>query len=302
MPAEPDATPAYELTADNTLRIKYADRWTIVWRCVLDENSNVMDLLPARNGLPDGDQAPYATYPLSSFPSLERGSAPLQAVARDAVAAFRSRQFERAGEEVRTLHQKGMLRGIVVGHRTEIVCDVYEGEDSPMAVLTFDGQQWRGSLENLDRARRPLTRESALKEARLSATSVEEWLSRVRHALRNGREQRKALCRAFAEKHVVAEVDTDDFCRCHVLLRRRVDRALVSCLLRVEFSGDFPARPPTLYLRQCASDARDDHRLDPALYRYSPRWDVDRMAQELRDHAYGMIVIALAPAGVLDTF
>ena len=66
--------PAFELTADKTLRIKYADRWTIAWKCVLDDNNNVTDLLPARNGLPDGDQAPYTTYPLASFPSLEPGS------------------------------------------------------------------------------------------------------------------------------------------------------------------------------------------------------------------------------------
>ena len=57
MPAAPDA-PTFELTADKTLRIKYADRWTIAWKCVLDDNNNVTDLLPARNGLPDGDQAP----------------------------------------------------------------------------------------------------------------------------------------------------------------------------------------------------------------------------------------------------
>ena len=72
MPAAPDA-PTHELTADKTLRIKYADRWTIAWKCVLDDNNNVTDLLPARNGLPDGDQAPYTTYPLASFPSLEPG-------------------------------------------------------------------------------------------------------------------------------------------------------------------------------------------------------------------------------------
>ena len=57
MPAAPD-TPTHELTADKTLRIKYADRWTIAWKCVLDDKNNVTDLLPARNGLPDGDQAP----------------------------------------------------------------------------------------------------------------------------------------------------------------------------------------------------------------------------------------------------
>ena len=94
--------PAHELTADKTLRIKYADRWTIAWRCVLDDNNNVTDLLPARNGLPDGDQAPYTTYPLASFPSLlgSTGSAPLSDVAADAVRAFHARQLERAGVDI----------------------------------------------------------------------------------------------------------------------------------------------------------------------------------------------------------
>ena len=111
------------------------------------------------------------------------------------------------------------------------------------------------------------------------------------------------MCRAFAEKHVVAQVDTDDFARCHVLLRRRVDRTLISCLLRVEFSADFPARPPTLYLREYGNAKGQDHRLDTALYSYSPRWDVERMSQELRDHAYGMVVATLCqPAGTLNTF
>ena len=302
MPAAP--VPTFELTADKTLRIKYADRWTIAWKCVLDDNNNVTDLLPARNGLPDGDQAPYTTYPLASFPSLEPGSAPMSDVAADAVRAFHARQLERAGEDIRALERRGVLRGIVVSSRTEIVCDVYEARDAagPIAALTFDGNEWRGSLENLDYARRlPLTRESALAAARLPAPTADEWLSRARHALQDGRERRKALCRAFAEKHVVVDVETDDFCRCHVLLRRRVDRTLISCLLRVEFSADFPARPPTLYLREYGG--KQDHRLDTALYRYSPRWDVERMSQELRDHAYGMIVATLCqPAGTLNTF
>ena len=306
MPAAPDA-PTFELTADKTLRIKYADRWTIAWKCVLDDKNNVTDLLPARNGLPDGDQAPYATYPLASFPSLESasGSASLSDVAADAVRAFHARQLGRAGEYIRALERRGVLRGVVVSsHRTEVVCDVYERDAAgPIAALTFDGNEWRGSLENLDHARRlPLTRESALQAARRPAPTADEWLSQARHALTDGRERRKALCRAFSEKHVVAQVDTDDFARCHVLLRRRVDRTLISCLLRVEFSADFPARPPTLYLREYGN-AGKDHRLDTALYRYSPRWDVERMSQELRDHAYGMVVATLCqPAGTLNTF
>ena len=308
MPAAPDL-PAFELTEDKVLRIKYADRWTIAWRCVLDDNNNVTDLLPARNGLPDGDQAPYTTYPLASFPSLTKStSAPLSDVAADAVRSFHARQLERAGDDIRALERRGVLRGVVVSsHRTEVVCDVYEREapsdDFPIAALTYNGQDWRGSLENLDHARRlPLTRESALQAARRPAPTADEWLSQARHALTDGRERRKALCRAFAEKHVVVEVDTDDFARCHVLLRRRVDRTLISCLLRVEFSADFPARPPTLYLREYGN-AGKDHRLDTALYRYSPRWDVERMSQELRDHAHGMVVATLCqPAGTLNTF
>ena len=306
MPAAPDV-PAHELTEDKVLRIKYADRWTIAWKCVLDDNNNVTDLLPARNGLPDGDQAPYTTYPLASFPSLlgQTGSAPLSDVAADAVRAFHARQLERAGDDIQALERRGVLRGVVVSsHRTEVVCDVYEARDAagPIAALTFDGNEWRGSLENLDHARRlPLTRESAIQAARLPAPTADEWLSKARHALTDGRERRKALCRAFAEKHVVVEVETDDFCRCHVLLRRRVDRTLISCLLRVEFSADFPARPPTLYLREYGG--KQDHRLDTALYRYSPRWDVERMSQELRDHAHGMVVATLCqPAGTLNTF
>jgi len=305
MPAAPDV-PAHELTEDKVLRIKYADRWTIAWKCVLDDNNNVTDLLPARNGLPDGDQAPYTTYPLASFPSLlgSQGSAPLSDVAADAVRAFHARQLERAGENIRALERRGVLRGVVVSsHRTEIVCDVYEErEEGPIAALTFDGNEWRGSLENLDHARRlPLTRESAVAAARQPAPTADEWLSKARNALTDGRERRKALCRAFADKHVVVEVDTDDFARCHVLLRRRVDRTLISCLLRVEFSADFPARPPTLYLREYGG--KQDHRLDTALYRYSPRWDVERMSQELHDHAHGMVVATLCqPAGTLNTF
>ena len=43
--------------------------------------------------------------------------------------------------------------------------------------------------------------------------------------------------------------------------------------------------------------------MDTALYRYSPRWDVERMSRELRDHAHGMVVATLCqPAGTLNTF
>ena len=98
----------------------------------------------------------------------------------------------------------------------------------PIAALTFDGNEWRGPRE--PRLRAALAADA--RERRRSGAVASTHRRRVagveaRHALTDGRERRKALCRAFAEKHVVAEVDTDDFARCHVLLRRRVDRTLI---------------------------------------------------------------------------
>ena len=107
--------------------IKYADRWTIAWKCVLDDNNNVTDLLPARMACPTATRRLHTTYPLASFPERGTRERVLSDVAADAVRAFHARQLERAGEDIRALEQRGVLRGVVVsGHRTEVVCDVYE--------------------------------------------------------------------------------------------------------------------------------------------------------------------------------
>ena len=111
--------------------------------------------------------------------------------------AFHARQLERAGEDIRALERRGVLRGVVVSsHRTEVVCDVYEargddlpmasllGEELPIAALTYNGSEWRGSLENLDRARRlPLSRESAVAAARRQHPPL-KWLGEGRGTLR----------------------------------------------------------------------------------------------------------------------
>ena len=95
--------------------------------------------------------------------------------------AFHARQLERAGANanIQALERRGVLRGVVVSsHRTEVVCDVYEargddlpmasllGEELPIAALTYNGSEWRGSLENLDRARRCHSREKVPSQRR----------------------------------------------------------------------------------------------------------------------------------------
>ena len=94
-PAE--ARDGHELRRDGTLVVDYGGgRWRLRWRAILDDDGLIDDLQAIEGGLPGGDEAILARYPLSAFPSLTEGPATAEAVAADAREAFRQRQLEDA--------------------------------------------------------------------------------------------------------------------------------------------------------------------------------------------------------------
>ena len=95
--------------------------------------------------------------------------------------------------------------------------------------------------------------------------------SKARHALTDGRERRKALCRAFSEKHAVAQVDPHDRAVPRVVAEaRRPDAHFVF----VAGEGLSSARPPTLYLREYGG--KKDHRLTRLLHSPRGMWSACR--------------------------
>ena len=87
-------------------------------------------------------------------------------------------------------------------------------------------------------------------------------------------------------------MDSEDYSRIHILLKRKTDAAAYLSILTVEFGKAFPAEPPQMSVRAFTDGGARS--LDPRLYRYSPRWDAERMAAELHDHAWGQLTAVFA--------
>ena len=295
-----------------TLKIPYA-KWSIEWSVVLRDD-RIVDLIPRPGGLPDGDESPYASYELAAcFPSLcGGGGATAAAVAGEASEAFHGRQTAKAAEaggrlaaDVAALRSAGALLGVVVDvarRRAELVAslcrpadagDAFSDaaralNDAPTLALTYDlaADGREGRFLALPRAAMPLTCEAL---APLPADLGDAPADAAREALVGSWRRRRNLCRSFLKRYVVVDVDCLDYGSCHLLLNLKVDKRLFLCVLSVHFDAAFPAKPPQLSLREFLDDGKGPRQLPREAYKYSPRWDAQRMSQELHDHAVRQI-------------
>lgn len=131
-----------------------------------------------------------------------------------------------------------------------------------------------------------------------AGADVSDWLERVRAFLSAPWAMRRDLVRVLGATYGLLECEVLDYS--HVVLLTRVKRgsAFYTFMLQLLLGADFPASPPTMQFWDVASSkgASQAVVLDKSRYRYSPRWDVKRMAQELYDHAIACILQHLAAA------
>ena len=79
------------------------------------------------------------------------------------------------------------------------------------------------------------------------------------------------------------EFDAVDHAHVRLLVRVKAGKQAYVRILDVGLSGAFPEAPPSLLVSDLATGKQ--WKLDEARFRYSPRWDTHRMAEELFNHA-----------------
>lgn len=131
-----------------------------------------------------------------------------------------------------------------------------------------------------------------------AGADASEWLERLRRFLGDAWQKRREILRVLGATYGLLEYDADDMG--HVLLLTRVKRRQQepgrpplqqSFVLSVSFGADFPASPPSMSVSDLSRGTTPHTvHLDRAHYRYSPRWDAKRMAQELYEHAIAAIL------------
>jgi len=116
--------------------------------------------------------------------------------------------------------------------------------------------------------------------------SLWDYLPPIQERLRMGWMKRKEMCtEALVASSSVLEFETMDFSWACVLAKSpNVKQAKGNArLIKFHFSLDFPETPPRMTIVEF--QGAGEWKLDPVLYRYSPRWTTLRMAQELLMHA-----------------
>lgn len=115
----------------------------------------------------------------------------------------------------------------------------------------------------------------------------------VQNAWRKRRELVEALVAAFS----VLEFDSSDYSRA-VLLAKAPGQSKVLRLVDFAFGMEYPEKPPVLTIVEFQGPQA--WRLDPLLYRYSPRWSAHRQGVELMQHARTANPIAWAPLAATE--
>lgn len=129
----------------------------------------------------------------------------------------------------------------------------------------------------------PATSKLILPKWNLAKESLFDYLPSLRASLLESFAKRKEFMEALSAKCSVLEYDNRDYSRICVLVKSNYAKSKVFRLLLFELSCDFPVVPPTMTLLEFAGS--QTFKLDPVLYRYSPRWPCARMADELFQHA-----------------
>ena len=80
------------------------------------------------------------------------------------------------------------------------------------------------------------------------------------------------------------EYDPIDFAALTLMVKVKRGKQVILRFVEFSFTLEFPEKPPQITIHEFGSAARS-WKLDPVLYRYSPRWDASRMGEELFNHA-----------------
>ena len=113
--------------------------------------------------------------------------------------------------------------------------------------------------------------------------SIFDYLPPLQTAISAAWSKRKELIESLCSTCAVVEYDASDFSRLIILAKGKLGKSKVIRLLQFQFTMKFPDEPPVMSLREF--QGQQTWRLDPLLYRYSPRWPPSRMAEELLQHA-----------------
>ena len=114
--------------------------------------------------------------------------------------------------------------------------------------------------------------------------SLWDYLPSVQEYIRNAWTKRKELAEALATTYSVLEYDAMDYSAVHLMAKQKVGKQAVVRLVEFTFTLDFPEKPPLMTIHEFPGSR--SWKLDPVLYRYSPRWTVHRMGEELFPRAH----------------
>ncbi|CAM9272696.1 unnamed protein product [Discosporangium mesarthrocarpum] len=116
-----------------------------------------------------------------------------------------------------------------------------------------------------------------------SEMTLYDYIPQVQEAVAVPWRMRRKLVSALADRYAVLEYDALGFTAIHLFVKVMVGKLIHLHILRVDINPGFPEERPTMTLMDALKG--QSWPLDRQGYRYSPRWDVDRMAQEIFAYA-----------------
>jgi len=124
------------------------------------------------------------------------------------------------------------------------------------------------------------------------SSTLWDYLPPVQLFVQNAWNKRREMVEALAAAFSMLEFDALDYSRA-VVAARAPGKTKVIRLVAFAFGMDFPEKPPVLTILEFQGPL--SWRLDPLLYRYSPRWSAARQVDELMQHALTANALAWAP-------
>mmetsp|Transcript_6879 Transcript_6879/g.9624 ORF Transcript_6879/g.9624 Transcript_6879/m.9624 type:complete len:380 (-) Transcript_6879:49-1188(-) len=311
-----------EISGGKKLVVEYGD-WNLEWLVVMCDKEQILDVLPSFEGLPCNEDDVYEGYTLeTSFGSLMNGTASVDVVAKEIRESFKRRQLElvRASDGLKKKLGDIVLQMVEVDEAwlkmkkdgsLDLLCRVpcddkhfleIIGVNSFTMVkisLNSDGSVRSSHVTHLPVHKMPLTSSAFIEPRCQEFAQVDNFLDACREKLLTPWRRRKELAQEIQKKYVLVDLDTIDFSRLTIILnivqpptpdfRKRL---LGLFVVTFRFAVDFPEKPPTMSIRDFSANntvggqiSSKDTLLDRIHYKYSPRWQVERMAQELVDHA-----------------
>jgi hypothetical protein len=113
--------------------------------------------------------------------------------------------------------------------------------------------------------------------------SLYNYLPAVQGYIRNSWSKRKELVESLVATYNVLEYDNIDFSTINLLAKQKRGKHSILRIVELSFKLDFPEKPPQITIHEFSGSGT--WKLDPALYRYSPRWTAHRMGEELLVYA-----------------